>query len=300
VTDPKNARDTEHGRYYTRPGDGQQLVSVTNVLSTGFSKFGLPKWYANNAADYALDNLPRVVVESRTNRDEVRKEISEAGDRARDGAADLGTRVHALAEAHVTGQQLAEREGDNEAGLYVNQYLKFLDDFGIDIGRDFISAELTVADPARGYAGTLDAICRLGLDGYIVGEPVKPVPEAERVPWLWDIKTSRKRAATQTYPDHALQLASLRHAREMWLPDDTVEPMFRGIVGAAVLNLRPRSYALIPLPTRPDRELAAFHHILGSCQWLHANWPGDYDYRPVKPDGKFKPKRTTKKKEEAA
>lgn len=295
MTDPKHAHDTPNGRYYTRPETGQQLVSVTNVLSTGFAKFGLPRWYANNAADYALDNLPHVVTMARANRDEIRKEIAEAAERARDGAANLGTRVHALAEAHVTGQQLAEEEGDDEAGLYVAQYLKFLDDFGIDIERDFVSAELTVADPKRGYAGTLDAICKLGLDGYIHGQPVKALPDGERKPWLWDIKTSRKRAATQTYADHSLQLSALRHAKEMWLPDDTTRRMFRGIVGCAVLNLRPKTYEFIPLPTRVDQELATFHHILASCQWLHNEWPGDYDYRPVTPDGKTKPKRTSKK-----
>ena len=291
MTDPRHARDTDNGRYYTHPVTGQQLVSVTNVLSTGFSKFGLPKWYANHAADYALENLPTVVARARTDRPGIRQEIAAAAERARDNASELGTRVHHLADAHVTGQPVAEQEGDDEAGLYVAQYLKFLSDFGIDLERDFVAAELSVAHPDLGYAGTLDGIVNLALDGYVDGK-VKPLTGTERRPWLFDIKTSRKRAATQTYPDHALQLAALRHARELWLPDDTTAPMVP-VVGAAVLNLRPKSYALIPLPTRKDRELAAFVHILGSCQWLHQNWPGDYDHRPITPSGRFKPKRGT-------
>lgn len=289
MTDPKHAQDTDHGRYYTHPVTGQQLVSVTNVLSTGFTKFGIPKWYANNAADYAIDNLPTVITRARTDRDGIRKEIAEAAERARDSAAGLGTRVHHLADAHVTGQPVADEDGDAEAGLYVAQYLRFLDDFGIDLTRDFIAAEASVADPDAGYAGTLDAICCLPLDGYVDGK-VKATEPGARQPWMYDIKTSRKRAATQTYPDHALQLAALRHAKEMWLPDDTTTRMPR-VVGAAVLNLRPKSYEFIPLPTRRDRELAAFHHVLGACRWLHGDWPGDYDHRPVTPTGRFKPKR---------
>lgn len=292
MTNPQHAHDTDHGRYYTHPITQQQLVSVTNVLSTGFAKFGLPKWYANSAADWTLDNLPQVVTRARTDRQALRKDIADAAERLRDSAADLGTRVHALTEAHGTGQPIAEEEGDREAGLYVTQFEKFLADFGIDITRDFYAAEMTVANPDLGYAGTLDGIVALALDGYVDGK-VKPTEGDERRLWLYDTKTSRNRAATQLFPDNCLQLAALRHATEVWLPDGTVQKM-TPVAGAAVLNLRPKSYAFIPVETRRDKEFAAFRHILGSCQWLHADWPGDYDYRPITPSGRFKPKRGAK------
>lgn len=295
MTDPKHAyeKDAERGRYYRHPVTRQDLVSVTNVLSTGFTKWGLPKWYANSAADYALDNLPTIVARSRTDRDTVRKEISAAAETIRDDAAHLGTRIHSLADAHLTGKQLAAEEGDAEAGLYVAQYLRFLKDFGVDITRDVVAAELTVADPVRGFAGTLDAIIMLALDGYVDGK-VKATENGERKRWLIDVKTSRTRASTQTYPDHCLQLAALRHAREMWMPDDTIEPMLT-VAGCAVLNLRAKTYKLIPLPAAMP-EFKTFLSILDSCRWLHTQWSGEYDHRPITPSGRFEPKRGAAKK----
>ncbi len=246
MTNPPRAFEKDDkGRYYTHPVTGAELISVTNVLSVGFAKFGLPLWYANNAADYALDNLPTVVARSRTDRAGIRAEIIGAAERARDSAADLGSRVHALAEAHMLSRILPPMDGDHEAGLYVAQYERFLSDFGVRLDRDVVAAEMTVADPHFGYAGTLDLILDLPLGPYLDGK-VDPVKDGEtRGRWLIDIKTSRKRAATQTYPQHAIQLAALRHARECWIRHadgtDEVLPMPRGIGGCAVLNLREKN-----------------------------------------------------------
>lgn len=299
MTSPRHAYEKdEKGRYYTHPVTGQDLISVTNVLGVGFAKFGLPIWYANNAADWALDNLPQVVARSRTDRPGVRADIVGAAERSRDSAAGLGTRVHGLAEAHLLGRLLPEEEGDHEAGLYVAQYQKFLKDFGVDLTRDVVASEMTVADPSLGYAGTLDIILELALDGYIDGK-VNAIPDGQpRRRWLIDIKTSRKRAATQTYPNHAIQLAALRHARECWVQlangTDSVEPMPRSIVGAAVLNLREKTYKLIPLPANVP-EFQIFKAVLSQARWAKETWPGDYDHRPITPAGRFEPKRSTSK-----
>lgn len=296
---PRHAYEKDDkGRYYTHPTTGADLISVTNVLGVGFAKFGLPLWYAGNAADYALDNLPMVVARSRTDRAGIRAEIVGAAERARDSAANLGSRVHALAEAHLLGRILTPEDGDDEAGLYVAQYERFLADFGVDLSRDVVASEMTVADPSLGYAGTLDIILELGLDGYVDGK-VQTIPEGEpRRRWLIDIKSSRKRAATQTYPTHAIQLAALRHARECWIRladgTDVVEPMPRGIAGCAVLNLREKTFELIPLPAGTT-EFKVFAAVLQQARWAKEVWPGDYDHRPVTPTGRFKPKRNAPK-----
>lgn len=305
VSTPRHAYEAdEKGRYYRHPITGQELISVTNALAVGFAKFGLPRWYAANAADWALDNLPSVVVRSSTDRAGVREDIVTAADRARDSAADLGTRVHDLAEAHLLGRILpADPDLDAEAGLYVAHYLRFLDDFDVRLDRDVVASEMTVADPSRGYAGTLDLILELAIDGFIEGK-VKPVADGEpRRRWLIDIKTSRKRASTQCYPNHALQLAALRHARECWVrtPDgsDVVEPMPRGIAGCAVLNLRTNTYKLIPLPAETP-EFKVFLSVLHLARYAKDEWPGDFDHRPVRPDGRFEPKRNTKTSQKGA
>jgi len=286
MTSPRHANATDNGRYYTHPQTGQQLVSVTNILGTGVSKFGIPLWYSRLAAEYALDHLPHIVTMSRTDRDGAIKEIKSYPETVRDILGDLGTRIHDQAEAHLTGRQLVP---DDEAAPYVAQYEKFLADFGVNLNRDVVSTELTVANPALGYAGTLDIMLMLGLDGYAEGK-VKLLPNDERALWLIDIKTSKNRSSTECYPEHALQVTALRGCTEMWMPDDTIVPMMRGIKGAAVLSLRTKTYKLIPLPSGPA-EFSAFKGALTLTKWIHGSWPGNYDHRPVTPAGVFEPKR---------
>jgi hypothetical protein len=290
MTSPRHAEATAQGRYYTHPVTSQQLVSVTNVLSVGCAKPALVPWAAKVAAEHAIDHLPQLVIMSRTDRDGAIRDIKSQVTVARDKAADLGTRIHALAEAHLLSKPMPP---DDEAAPYVAQYEKFLADFEVVIDSDNVEAtELTVANPALGYAGTLDILLRLRLDGFTQGQ-VKLLPDGGRALWLIDIKTSATRAATSVYPEYALQLAALRGAREMWLPDDTVASMPKGITGAACLNLRKTTYALIPLPTGPA-EFDAFKGSLALTKWMHSG--PVKDARPVDAAAVVKPKRGAAKK----
>ena len=297
MTNPKFAHESDNGRYYTRPGTGEELVSVTNALSVGMAKYGLPLWYARLAAEYAVENLGSLTVRSRLDKDGAISEIKEAAERAKDKAANLGTRVHALAEAYLLGHRLPAEDGDDVAQLFITQYEKFLTDFDIDLERDVVATEMTVANLAVGYAGTLDIMLRLPFDGFVPGMPTRKVGDpTERGTFLIDIKTSLTRAVTQCYPENALQVTALRDCREAWLPDGTIEPMPQGVVGCAVLNLRTKSYALIPMPST-DLERKAFRSVAYLASWKHSEWPGEYDYRPISPSGRFKPKRGTKNDE---
>lgn len=58
MTNPKHAHATDRGRYYTRPGTGEQLISVTNVLSEAVSKPALVPWAAKMTAEAAWDSSP--------------------------------------------------------------------------------------------------------------------------------------------------------------------------------------------------------------------------------------------------
>lgn len=310
MTNPRHAHETDNGRYYHIPGIDQPLVSVTNALSVGMNKYGLPMWYSKLAVEAAWEHLPQMAAALFTKacgqpatsddtcgrcRDCLTRKIKAAAEDARDSASFLGSRVHELAEAHVTGAVLAPQEGDDEAGLYVAQYLKFLDDFDVDINRDVYSAEVTVTNQGYGYAGTADIILRLPLDGFVPGfKTLERIENPKDRPLtLIDIKTSRTRAATQTYGENHLQLTALAMATHLLLPDDTLTRMPR-VRGAAVLNLRAKKYELIPSPALRDKEKKAFLNVLGLAKFMHDDWPGEYDYRPVKPDGTFKPKRVPK------
>lgn len=296
MTSPRHAEATALGRYYTHPQTGQKLISVTNVLSVAMAKPALVPWAAKIVAEHAMDNLPTVVAGSRTDRDATLRALKAQVTVARDKAADLGTRIHALGDAHVTGRQLAVEEGDDQAQPFVEQYLAFLADFSVDLDRDIIAAEQTVANPALGYAGTLDIILELPIgcetkpDGSV---QTYPLPEGERLPWMVDLKSSSTRDSTSIYPEYALQLTGLRKCRESWLPDDTAQPITSGVVGTAVLNLRRSTYALIPVPSG-DREWLAFRGALNTAQWVHSNPIGDC--RPVQPNGRRIEKQTRTRK----
>lgn len=308
MTSPRHAEATAQGRYYHHPVTGQALVSVTNVLSVACAKPALIPWAVKIAVGKAWDVLPRMVAAARQQQDCkptrpktdwvacgtcwgcVNREVKGEANVVRDKASDLGTRIHALAEAHILGKPMPP---DDEAAPYVAQYEQFLKDFDVDITRDIEATELTVANPALGYAGTLDLLVWLHLDGYIPGQPVKYNPDGKRSLWLLDFKSSATRAAASVYPEYALQLAGLRGAREMWLPDDTVIPMLKGITGAACLNLRQTTYALIPLPTG-NPEFDAFKGGLAMAKWMHSG--ATNGAQPIAPDGSTKPKRAPAKK----
>lgn len=310
MTSPRHAEATALGRYYHHPATGEALISVTNVLSVGCAKPALVPWAAKIAAEKAWELVPRMAAAllvkdcgAGARRDEacgrcrdcLVREVKGEVTVARDKAADLGSRIHHLAQHHVLGVIVAPEEGDDRAAPFVAQYVKFLADFDVDIERDIESVELTVAYPSFGYAGTLDLLVWLPLA--FVGGKAVPTPDGKKHLWLVDLKTSTTRPATSVYGEYALQLAALRHAREAWLPDDTVIPMVKGIVGSAVLNLRARTYELVPVPSE-TAEFAAFKGSLALAKWMHTTGADvtKGEYRPVGPDGRPKPKRTTTRK----
>lgn len=317
MTNPRHAFETDNGRYYHIPGINQPLVSVTNANSVALAKYGLPLWYANLATEAAWEALPamtaalrrtpcgitpRMVANGHDGRPCdvcvpcVTRHIKEAAERERDSASFLGSRVHHLAEAHLLRKPVDQLEGDDEAGLYVAQYIQFLADFDIDPDRDVVATEATVCDERHGYAGTGDIWLRLPFDGFTfdghtLSTKMARKPET-RGTVLIDIKTSRKRARTQTYPENLLQLTGLRHASHLVLPDDTLVPNIK-VRGTATLQLREKGYALIPMPSG-TREFRHFQSVLDLARLVYDEWGGGYDYRPLNPDGKVTPKRARK------
>ena len=296
MTSPKHAHDTDHGRYYTHPVTGQQLVSITNVLDS-IAKPALVPWAAKVTADKALDMLPMLVASGLVEECKPKRVADECGrctpclvklikreiKVVRETAADLGTRVHDHAEAHLTARQIM---ADEEVEPFLAQYLRFLADYDIDLTQHIEAAELTVAHPSLGLAGTLDVMAWLRLDGLVEGK-VKRLPGDERALWIYDIKTSATKPADVLYDEQPLQLAAQRHAQEAWLPDGSVIPMPKPIAGTAILNLRVDSYEFIPVPSGTE-EWTAYRGFLTGTQWLHQDVAKGL--RPITPRGTAKPK----------
>ena len=255
MTQPKHARDTDHGRYYQDPAGGPDLVSVTNVIDTAVNKtMALVPWGVKVTLEYTLDRWPLLTDRVHDDRTALTRELKAVHKDIREQAADLGDRVHKAAEHRLLGAPIAD---DPEVLPYLAQFDQWLASWGVNIDEHVEATECTVLHRRLGYAGTGDLMIWL------------PTGDGGRLElWLIDYKSSATRSAKSVYPENTLQLAALRHAETVLLPDDTEQPMPR-IERAGVLNLRAASHALVPMPA--DRTaFRAFRGALENTRWLHA------------------------------
>lgn len=251
----------DRGRYYRHPTDPdcRPYVSVTNVASSLRDKQAMEAlmgWGVKVTAEYWRDHLPQAVAASMDPAalEEFVKRSKDERNHVSERASLLGSMIHARAEAHVLGtetdlaafargHQLVDSDGeldiDGARDLYddsedeVKSYLKCLTDFDIDLTKHVEASECTVASNTFGYAGTLDLLVWLPIDP----ETGDWDPTGRRHLWLVDVKSSRTQPRTRIYPGAVLQLAGLRWAEEVWLPDQ-VAAMPTPITGAAILNVR--------------------------------------------------------------
>lgn len=254
MTDPKLAHDTEHGRYYTDPAGGPDLVSVTNVLDTSVHKHALIPWAVKLTAEWILDNLAEVGLRIITDRAALTRDIKAVHKTVRETAANLGDRIHAACEARLLGSPIAD---DPEIKPFLRRFDMWLAEWGVNVDRDVVATEITVVHRRLGYAGTADLMIWL---------PTGPGRRPEL--WLIDYKTSATRSAKSVYAENAQQLAALRFAENVLLPDDSDAEMPR-IQRTAVLNLRAKSHALVEMPG-DQAAFAAFRGALINAQWHHA------------------------------
>jgi hypothetical protein len=165
----------------------------------------------------------------------------------KDIAADLGTRVHMLAEAITFG---AIPDMEDDVRPYVDAYLRFLD----ERQPEFIRVEAMVCNLTHRYAGTLDFIAR--IDGILM---------------LVDIKTSK----SGVYPETALQLAGLGFAEFMAWAEDTRKHPIPPIDQYVVLHVQPHlyqdtGYRLIPY----DVNQSTFERFLDAkklWEWMQGD-----------------------------
>ncbi|MFI0233094.1 hypothetical protein [Streptomyces sp. NPDC017086] len=277
MTQPKHARDTERGRYYSDPAGGSDLVSVTNVIDTGVNKsMALVPWGVKVTVEYALDRWQILAPRATDDRPALTKELKALHRDAREQAADLGDRVHAAAEARVLGAPVAD---DPIVRPYVEQLDTWLRSWGVDLDKQVEATEITCLHRRLGYAGTADLMIWL------------PTGQGGRLElWLIDYKSSATRPAKSVYPENTLQLAALRYCETVLLPDDTEHPM-PPIERTGVLNLRAGSHALVPMPA--DRTAhRAFRGALETTKWLHA---APSSYAALFAPGHEPKRRTTRK-----
>lgn len=274
MTDPKYAEQIPgKGRWYTHPVTGEMWPSVTNVLDTAVSKPALVPWAAKAVAEKAVNEMPRLVASTMVHvckpkrvadecgkcRDCLTKELKREPNFVKDMAADLGTRIHAWADAKVLGKPIPH---DPEVAPYGKQLLRFFHEHGIDIDTDVEATEATVVNRKVGYAGTGDLWVRL-----------KTGASRKRLV-LIDYKSSATRQALSVYPEQGMQLAALANAETVLLDDGTEVDAPAGIKAVFILTLRQNDYALIPMPLDGDLPAAfkGFCGALADAQYLHSQY----------------------------
>ncbi|MCS6710721.1 PD-(D/E)XK nuclease family protein [Brachybacterium sp. EF45031] len=268
MTTPRLSADTPRGRMYRLEPDGPLVYPSITTVAGMRAKDHLQGWYATMASKRALEmydwldrnpqRAPAEISRVTRNRWQTQKRIAAAAEEHTRAAADLGTLVHALceqwarsgsrptaADAEETMQAQRERDGSFAAdrdpaallrrvGLRLDGYGAFLDDFQ----PEFLEVEQTVVNHEVGYAGTTDAIVRVG--GTILSA---------------DIKTSKK-----VRGDYALQGVAVVRAEELLDDDGTTRPAPE-MTGAFIVHLpEDGGYAAVPLRTG-DAEFATFRAL---------------------------------------
>lgn len=254
MTSPKSATTRGGKRFYSWREDN--YWSVTTIL-TAIAKAALLPWGIKATSEGAVKN--RDVLRAMLARCEspeacIKGEFCPACDETirflkgtpyaqRDRAADLGTNIHAAAEAYALGKPYPP--WPVMVKPYMDSYVRFLD----VMQPTFVATEATVYNRTERYAGTLDAIVELAL------------PMSEPANYLLDTKSGKG-----VYPEVGLQLAAYRYAEFIGLPDGSEQPMPE-VSGGLCLHLTPEGYRLIEV--RCDLEVfRSFLYAREVFRWL--------------------------------
>ena len=259
LAEARRITDKDSGwRTYEYPPTGEQLDSVTTVISATNSKPWLQAWYGRTSMIYAVDNIDLLAETlAADGRDAAIALGKDEAQRIRDLKADAGTHVHDVQERLIlwaaspegTGHQIAlpslpeHLEGvlydgepvEDVIGFMVDGFLNFVADFN----PEFLAAEMAVYNQPLGVAGTLDMIIR--LVGYaICDDPACEDVGAHLVECPGNVLVLCIDSKTGKSPDGTWkeQLAAYRRMKECRLPLGDVAPMPHTDAGA-VLHLRP-------------------------------------------------------------
>lgn len=259
MTAPPLAFDTEHGRYYKRPGTHAQVPSITNILNMKAKP--LFRAGMKEAARYAAENRATLA----TLDQEQAYTLCANPPRREDSPSAIGDIVHNWIDRYIKGNGPNPTDDDvrqapQTAKWTYERFLRFVTHYRNKFPDfEFIDSEFTVWSDKYGYAGTADGSLRMN------GRHI-----------LADWKTGNA-----VYPEVAMQLAAISHADVVVGPDGTERPLGK-YDGYAALHLRPRSFALHPI----DHVEEAFLGFLGLKQVF--DWNVQYAHKSVV----FAPKQT--------
>jgi hypothetical protein len=262
---PVNSQtDKESGsRYYIHPITGERFISVTTVLGN-IAKFGLQQWAAGLSATAAFDRLPLLNRASRapicnltkTNdacgscRACVTYWLADRHNQVRDDAADLGVKLHDVAESDALFGEGVHI--DEDVRPYVEQFRRWRTAYQ----PEFLASEMTVISRKWGYAGTLDAILS-------IAEMPKPIDHLSGLPSCVDWKSSKSVDIAKGW-----QVVAYSNADAVLLPDGSELPMPE-IKGGLIVHIRPDKVQMREVHLT-DQNFQYFIHMLRVVEGLSA------------------------------
>lgn len=229
---------TRTARHEYRWNDGPLVPGVTSICAMKDKSGPLVGWAKRETAACAVRNLPMLatMVESGGPKAAI-DWLKAIPDYQRETAADLGSRIHVLAEAIAKGEAV-ELTGEEQP--FIAAYQR---DFLTRKPR-FLAVEAMVYSDHHRYGGTADAWVRLGTET-----------------WLIDYKTG-----SSIYGDTALQLAGLAFADWIGRPGDPKRYRIPRTTRFGVLHIRPEGARLVPYAINED-TFAAFLACRALYEW---------------------------------
>lgn len=140
-------------RYYV---DGKIKQGVTTTIGKVLAKPSLMLWPLDMAIKHLQTKLPVIT------QDDL-EEAKKAHITARDKGGNTGSIVHELIEAKINGVELPDVEQTDEVVLA----LKAFDEWNKDYSPEFVATEQIVYSKELDYAGTFDAVVRIGGKTYL-------------------------------------------------------------------------------------------------------------------------------------
>ena len=237
MTSPVNSIKRGGSRFYVDPETGDKLPSVTAVIGTLAKPFLAP-WNAKMVATAAADEFGTLAqMLSQGNREGAIDYFKGAARRSSAPASQLGSEVHDLCDRIAKGEDIKHVHPEHQG--HVDLFKQWISDFNVE----FYETEITVWSDTHGFAGTLDAICRI---------------EDEVV--ILDYKTGKS-----VYSEVALQLNAYANADCILDPDGTRRELPE-VEAGAVLHLRADKAELIPVRLGDD-IFDVFKNLIVASEW---------------------------------
>lgn len=146
-------KNTSH-RYYI---DKKLVPGVTTTINKIIAKTGLMTWAMDMAIKHIRTKIP-VVTEQDL------KDAAQAYIKARNKGGDTGTTVHGIIEQIIMGEKPDIESQTEEVKLAISAFEQWCEDFE----PEFLATEQVVYSKEYNYAGTFDAVARIGDAVYLL------------------------------------------------------------------------------------------------------------------------------------